>query len=254
MNIFLVFLSAYVSTTDGLKLHWQNWDMATAGKTIIVRFWIHECTTCIAQEPAWDKLTKEWHGTKEVLIGEVDCTSHGDILCDTLGVNTFPLVLYGSPGNLKRYDDHVEYSVLHSFVMHIMEPMCGPRYPEHCGPDEERMKDKILKLSALPYDKLHDEVDELERKDVKEKARINKEIKQLRKQQKSITREMEIHGKKGKHEGDMYYIEQKVKALIEERSKIHDLTEKQDLQLKKAVAAEMHRKTMEQKAKRAEDL
>ena len=41
-------------------------------------------------KPAWDKLMAEYKDSKEVLIGDCDCTGDCKSLCEEIGVQGYP--------------------------------------------------------------------------------------------------------------------------------------------------------------------
>lgn len=44
----------------------------------------------------WEKLAEEYKDHKTALVAEIDCTKdEGGMLCETLGVEGFPTLLYG---------------------------------------------------------------------------------------------------------------------------------------------------------------
>jgi len=41
-------------------------------------------------KPAWDKLMAEYKDSKDVLIGDADCTADAKSLCEEIGVQGYP--------------------------------------------------------------------------------------------------------------------------------------------------------------------
>ena len=97
-------------------------------------------------KPAWDKLTKDFEGSSTSLVADVDCTESGKDLCETQGVQGFPTIKYGDPGDLKDYQGGRDYEELKKFASENLGPTCGPDYMELC---DAKSKDKINKYMAM---------------------------------------------------------------------------------------------------------
>mmetsp|Transcript_27421 Transcript_27421/g.75408 ORF Transcript_27421/g.75408 Transcript_27421/m.75408 type:complete len:129 (-) Transcript_27421:33-419(-) len=54
-------------------------------------------------KPDWDKLMAEFKDSTTVLIADVDCTDEGQSKCKEVGVQGYPALKYGDPGNLQDY-------------------------------------------------------------------------------------------------------------------------------------------------------
>jgi len=97
-------------------------------------------------KPAWDKLMKDFEGSTTSLVADVDCTESGKDLCETHGVQGFPTIKYGDPGDLKDYQGGRDYEELKKFASENLGPTCGPDYMELC---DAKSKDKINKYMAM---------------------------------------------------------------------------------------------------------
>jgi hypothetical protein len=100
-------------------------------------------------KPDWDKLTKEYEGSSTVLIADVDCTTGGKSLCDSIGVRGYPTIKYGSPDDLQDYKGGRSFNDLKKHA-ETLGPSCGPANLDLC--DEEKKK-KIAEFTALGADK-----------------------------------------------------------------------------------------------------
>ena len=96
--------------------------------------------------PVWNKLMDEFAGDANKLIADVDCTSEGKPLCDSVGVKGFPTIKYGDPGDLKDYQGGRDYEELKKFASENLGPTCGPDYMDLC---DAKSKDKINKYMAM---------------------------------------------------------------------------------------------------------
>ncbi|CAK0879217.1 unnamed protein product [Prorocentrum cordatum] len=97
-------------------------------------------------KPAWDKLMKDFEGSTTSLVADVDCTESGKDLCETHGVQGFPTIKYGDPGDLKDYEGGRDYDELKKFASENLGPTCGPDYMELC---DAKSKEKINKYMAM---------------------------------------------------------------------------------------------------------
>mmetsp|Transcript_40080 Transcript_40080/g.106215 ORF Transcript_40080/g.106215 Transcript_40080/m.106215 type:complete len:133 (+) Transcript_40080:225-623(+) len=97
-------------------------------------------------KPAWDKLMKDFEGSTTSLVADVDCTESGKDLCETHGVQGFPTIKYGDPGDLKDYSGGRDYAELKKFADENLGPTCGPDYMELC---DAKSKEKINKYMAM---------------------------------------------------------------------------------------------------------
>merc|ERR1719210_1051653 len=100
-------------------------------------------------KPAWDKLMKEYEGSSDILIADVDCTADGEDLCEEVGVEGFPTIKYGDPNNLEAYEGGRDLDALQKFAKENLGPTCGPANLDLC--DEEKKK-KIAELMAMSFD------------------------------------------------------------------------------------------------------
>merc|ERR1719460_3312634 len=90
----------------------------------------------------------EFSSSGTALVGDVDCTADGKDLCETHGVEGFPTIKYGDPGDLKDYQGGRDFDALKKFASENLGPQCGPDHMDLC---DDAMKAKIegyLKMSA----------------------------------------------------------------------------------------------------------
>merc|ERR1719378_730059 len=85
-------------------------------------------------KPAWDRLMSDFKGSSTSLIADVDCTESGKDLCEKHGVQGFPTIKYGDPGDLKGYED------LKKFADENLGPTCGPDFLDLCD-DKAKKED-----------------------------------------------------------------------------------------------------------------
>jgi hypothetical protein len=100
-------------------------------------------------KPAWDKLMGEFSGNPSALVADVDCTAGGKDLCETHGVQGFPTIKHGDPGDLKDYQGGRDFDSLKSFAQSSLGPQCGPGENLHLCSDKVKAKiEKFMKFSA----------------------------------------------------------------------------------------------------------
>jgi len=98
-------------------------------------------------KPDWDKLTKEYKDSKDILIADVDCTAGGKELCEQVGVQGYPTIKYGDPNNLEDFEGERGLKALKKFVKTSLGPTCGPKNPDLCDGDKKKMLDEFMAMS-----------------------------------------------------------------------------------------------------------
>mmetsp|Transcript_61880 Transcript_61880/g.162550 ORF Transcript_61880/g.162550 Transcript_61880/m.162550 type:complete len:169 (-) Transcript_61880:75-581(-) len=98
-------------------------------------------------KPDWDKLSKEYKDSKDVLIGDVDCTAAGKSLCEEVGVQGYPSIKYGDPNNLEDYEGERDLKGLKKFAKSSLGPTCGPSNPDLCDAEKKKVLDELMAMS-----------------------------------------------------------------------------------------------------------
>jgi len=153
------------SMAAAMELTPENWDDATAGKTVFIKFFAPWCGHCKAMKPAWDKLIAEYEDSKTALVADVDCTAEGKDLCETHGVQGFPTLKWGDPSALEDYEGGRDLAELKTFAEDNLKPLCSPTSIDLC--DDEKKK-QINEMMALADADLSEKIEtaEKEMKDV----------------------------------------------------------------------------------------
>ncbi|CAK9072255.1 unnamed protein product [Durusdinium trenchii] len=116
-------------------------------------------------KPDWDKLMKEYEGSSNILIADVDCTAGGKSKCEEVGVRGYPTIKYGDPDDLQDYKGGRSFSDLSSFAKGL-GPACGPANPELCDAAKKKMLDEFMALDGTKRDAMikekEDEIEKLE--------------------------------------------------------------------------------------------
>ena len=99
-------------------------------------------------KPAWDKLMEEFAGNPGSLVADVDCTEGGKDLCETHGVQGFPTIKYGDPGDLQDYSGGRDFEALKKFADENLGPSCGPTNLDLCSDDVRKKMEEYMKMSA----------------------------------------------------------------------------------------------------------
>ena len=102
-------------------------------------------------KPAWDKLMEEFASSPSSLVADVDCTESGKALCETQGVQGFPTIKYGDPGDLKDYSGGRDFDSMKKFAEENLGPQCGPANLDLC---DAATKAKIEKFMAMSLDRV----------------------------------------------------------------------------------------------------
>jgi len=98
-------------------------------------------------KPDWDKLTKEFKDSKDVVIADVDCTAGGKELCEEVGIQGYPSIKYGDPNNLEDYEGDRSLKELKKFAKENLGPTCGPKNPDLCDAEKKKMLDSFMAMS-----------------------------------------------------------------------------------------------------------
>jgi len=106
--------------------------------------------------PVWNKLMDEFAGDANKLIADVDCTSEGKPLCDSVGVKGFPTIKYGDPSDLEDYKGGRDFDALKKHADTKLVASCSPANIDLC--DEEK-KAEIAKFQEMPAEELQALVD-----------------------------------------------------------------------------------------------
>jgi len=137
-------------------------------------------------KPAWDKLMKEFDGSKTALVGDVDCTADGKGTCEKVGVQGYPTIKWGDPSALEDYQGGRDFDALKKFADENLKPMCSPSNLDLC--DAEK-KAEIETLMALSEDDLKTKVTEGEDKIKAAEDSFKKKVEKLQKKYEQLSKE-----------------------------------------------------------------
>ena len=97
----------------------------------------------------------EFSGSPGSLVADVDCTTEGQSLCTKFGIQGYPTIKYGEPGDLKDYQGGRDFDTLKKFAEENLGPTCGPANMDLCSPE---MKKKIEGYLAMSPDRLEGKI------------------------------------------------------------------------------------------------
>merc|ERR1719433_2336907 len=80
---------------------------------------------CQKMKPSWDRLASTFAKSEHVVIGDADCTSSGQQICQKVGVQGYPTIKYYVDGVQRDYKGGRDFSSLKKFV----EKNLGPPPP-----------------------------------------------------------------------------------------------------------------------------
>merc|ERR1711920_131749 len=124
------------------------------------------------------KMGAEYEGSKDILMGDVDCTAGGKSKCDEVGVRGYPTIKSGSPDDLQDYKGGRSFADLKKFTDGL-GPQCGPANLDLC--DAEK-KSKIEEYSKLTPEKRTEMIDEMDASMKKAEEDFKKFVEGLQKQ------------------------------------------------------------------------
>merc|ERR1719161_3452999 len=102
-------------------------------------------------KPDWDKLMAEYKDHASVLIADVDCTTGGKALCDSVGVRGYPTIKHGDPSALEDYKGGRDFAALEKFAKGL-KPVCSPAKIELCEPEMKAKIEGFQKMSPADLD------------------------------------------------------------------------------------------------------
>jgi len=150
MMKFTVLALAIVAVT-ALELTPDNFDSATAGKTVFLKFFAPWCGHCKSMKPTWDALMTEFADHKSILVADVDCTAGGKPLCDANGVQGFPTLKHGDPAALEDYDGGRDADALGKFAAGL-KASCSPANLDLCDEEGKKKIEEVMALSEEAID------------------------------------------------------------------------------------------------------
>merc|ERR1711862_789845 len=153
MKVAAAALLILASGSSAMELSPANWDEATAGKSVFLKFYAPWCGHCKKLAPDWQKLMDDFKDSPTSLIAEVDCTAGGQPLCEKNEVQGYPTLKYGEPGDLKDYNGGRTYDDLKKFAEENLGPTCGPgENLELCDAEMKAKIEGYVKMSAGKLD------------------------------------------------------------------------------------------------------
>eukprot|EP00434_Breviolum_minutum_P000213 symbB.v1.2.000177.t1/scaffold9.1/size550961/33 len=146
-----VLAMAMVMVAGAKELSKESWDDAVSGKTVFVKFFAPWCGHCKKMKPDWDKLMKEFEGSSNILVADVDCIGSGKSKCEEVGVRGYPTIKYGDPDDLQDYKGGRTFNDLSTFAKGL-GPQCGPANPDLCDAEKKKMLDEFMALDSSKRD------------------------------------------------------------------------------------------------------
>jgi hypothetical protein len=165
-------------------------------------------------KPDWDKLAAAFKDSKDVLIGDADCTAGGKALCDQIGVRGYPTIKHGDPGDLQDYKGGRDYASLKTFAEGL-GPVCGPGNLDLCDSEKKAKIEEFKKMGAEKREAMITEkekegetletefktfVEELQKKYQAASDKKDKDIEAVKESGLGLLKSVHAHEKKGKSE------------------------------------------------------
>lgn len=137
-------------------------------------------------KPSWDKLMKQFKGSKTALVADVDCTAAGKDLCEANGVEGFPTIKWGDPSALEDYEGGRDFDDLKKFAEENLKPLCSPANLDLC---DDAKKKQISDLQSLSDKDLTAKIEAIEKemKDVSDE--FDKAVEDLQKRYEDMEKE-----------------------------------------------------------------
>merc|ERR1719443_2769955 len=85
--------------------------------------------------------------SESVLVADVDCTTGGKPLCESVGVRGYPTIKHGDPNDLQDYKGGRDFAALKKFADGL-GPTCGPANLDLCDDDKKKQIEEFKALGA----------------------------------------------------------------------------------------------------------
>jgi len=172
-------------------------------------------------KPAWDALMKEFDGSKNSGVYDVDCTADGKELCEEVGVSGYPTIKWGDPSDKKALQDYSggrEEADLKKFAAESLGPTCGPDHLDVCTDEQRTQLEGFLKRTASD---LEDEVKRLEKLSAESQKKVDKKTVKLKEKRQEFEDDRdEQRGQKPK-KGKEKEFEAKKEKMKARNDKLH---------------------------------
>jgi Thioredoxin domain-containing protein len=136
--VVVVHASTVVELTD------ENWEDATKGRAIWVKFCTSSCHHCKQMHIAWERLGDEFAAANDppnnVVIGRVNCDVEQK-LCERFEILGTPTLLYGNPHDLQEYGGEKDFASLKAWAKEVLVPYCSPDNIAACSESEKQQMD-----------------------------------------------------------------------------------------------------------------
>ena len=166
--------------------------------------------------PAWDKLIDEFKDSNEILVDKVDCTSDtGKHLCQHVGVQGYPTIMYGSVDDLQAYKGAREFEAFKEHAEKKVRASCSPQRRNLCSETELAKLEAALKT---PVEDLQKQVSAADEQVERLEANFKTAVEQLQKQYTELLAEKDKNIEQVKNE-DLKFAKMALYELSKESPK-----------------------------------
>jgi len=134
----------------------KDYEEKTKGKGVFLWFYVDNSEPCEEMRTQIGQLDQHYKNSKDVFIGEIDCTRDADgeaeELCTTFGVIFHPYMKYGNPWKPKEYQSERDFESLSAFIEANVTVPCGPLNIDVCDDDEKVLVEKYLNMNIDELD------------------------------------------------------------------------------------------------------
>lgn len=167
IQTLMLILSSPVEITE------TNFDetVVQSGKMSFVKFYAPWCGHCKKMKPVWDQLSDLYEDSKDVIIGDIDCTAPSSKkLCEKFSIQGFPTLKLLNSDQAENYEGERDLNAFKLFIENkILLNSCSVKNQTNCPNDIKQVFKKYKKLSK---EELHAKKQELNEKMNLDKSKL----------------------------------------------------------------------------------
>eukprot|EP00542_Grammatophora_oceanica_P012517 CAMPEP_0194044490 /NCGR_PEP_ID=MMETSP0009_2-20130614/15948_1 /TAXON_ID=210454 /ORGANISM="Grammatophora oceanica, Strain CCMP 410" /LENGTH=194 /DNA_ID=CAMNT_0038689021 /DNA_START=70 /DNA_END=651 /DNA_ORIENTATION=+ len=190
MKISVLSLAAIIAVAQAAavpQLTVENYRQMTYGKHIFVKAFAPWCEHCQAMEGEFKQLYEKYASSENLLIAEVDCTEE-EALCEEMGVDGYPQVMYGDPDAHHNFEADRDFETMAAFIESekLADAICSIKHKENC---DATTRAAYESLEARSLEELKQMQEDVEKELIKKREEAAPKLEALQRQYEEIVNE-----------------------------------------------------------------